>query len=498
MRCIKCGVQNVEFAKFCYQCGTILQSDLEKEKHLEKTEAESEELVGKHDKYFFLLSIFGGSFLVLAVLLVSVSVAATDPIFFIVLRVLALLILVYVIVIAVFFVLKMWPLIKKEKSRATGEDAPYEADTINNALLVSAAKKHLKFGGAVFAAVIISILILTALLPRAQFDLKNVSVQEKIVYGDKIIVFADIENFGRASGYLDFTVFIDNVEVQYEKVLLGAKSRKTVEIALAGDYQPGFYQYSLGLGALKTINHNNTGQFRVLTPAELIINSLVLSPKQIDINLANDTTAKVEVANLGEAGGVITLVFNVDGMIKQSEEIFLEGKSKKNVDFPLSVDAPGLYKLAVNGISEVFEVFKIERPSNGKIMINKLSGGNGLLKVSNNYDVDVVFIFVKPNDPSDALLAVYVHANSSATVRGLRDGNYLGYYSTGLDWDSHSKRFTSRADHGRYEDQFDYWTIHGATDYTYRTWTVTFGMLGEDEGVVTYDVDPQGFPQIAD
>jgi hypothetical protein len=205
---------------------TILQSDLEKEKHLEKTEAESEELVGKHDKFFFLLSIFGGFSLALAGLLVSVSVAATDPIFFIVLRVLALLILVYVIVIAAFFVLKMWPLIKKEKSRATGEDAPYEADTINNALLVSAAKKHLKFGGAVFAAVIISILILTALLPRAQFDLKNVSVQEKIVYGDNIIVFADIENFGRASGYLDFTVFIDNVEVQYEKSFIRSQKQK--------------------------------------------------------------------------------------------------------------------------------------------------------------------------------------------------------------------------------------------------------------------------------
>jgi len=76
-------------------------------------------------------------------------------------------------------------------------------------------------------------------------------------------------------------------------------------------------------------------------------------------------------------------------------------------------------------------VWRIERPANGKVLVNRVSGGLGRLKVKNDGDRDAYLVLAKSSAPKKALLGVYVRAGRSATVRGVPDGTYIVFFSQG-------------------------------------------------------------------
>jgi hypothetical protein len=500
VRCLNCGADNADYARFCAHCGTELNKEVIKEQPSGKNMAGKKGLIGIYDKLFFFLPAVWASLFFILGLPMSRNVAFSDPLFSTVLRYLAYLSFFYLLAVLFMVTIRLWPDAGSSDvgGISNGLESPLNTKIgrIKSRLFKPELKRGFKFGGIAFTAIVLLSLVVVSFYPRPQFALRAVIVPDDVVYGEDISIVVEAENFGRAAGDCFMTLFIDDREVQHEYIHLGTAGSEAYRVNLEGDYQPGVYHLSLGMGSFKTIMNDFTASLRILTPAEIEIKSLELIPDKV--NHDEESKARVEVKNSGEALGTVNLSLTVDGKLLETIELSVEGKREESAEFAINIADPGLHKVAINGVSEVLEVYFIERPGNGTLLLNNISGGRGQLKIINNYDVDTVFMFSKSGEPLVPLLAVYIHANSSTTVRGIKDGLYIGYYSTGRDWDTHSKKFTSSADYGRYEEEFSYITSYHGSDYTYWTWTAEFGITGSGEGAGTQYVDPARFPTLSE
>ena len=71
--------------------------------------------------------------------------------------------------------------------------------------------------------------------------------------------------------------------------------------------------------------------------------------------------------------------------------------------------------------------------SNGTYLVRNLVGGCGELKIDNGLDLDAVALLSRFEEPAIPLMAVYIRAGASHTIRGVSDGVYLLYFKTGED-----------------------------------------------------------------
>ena len=106
--------------------------------------------------------------------------------------------------------------------------------------------------------------------------------------------------------------------------------------------------------------------------------------------------------------------------------------------------------------------------------------------------MDAVAVLSRPEEPKIPLMAVYIRAGDSHTIRGIIDGVYILNFTLGKNWDEGSKKFTGKAVYQRFKDEFDFNT----TSDQYTTWDVTLNpvvggtadteYLNEDEFPVLY------------
>jgi len=371
-------------------------------------------------------------------------------------------------------------------SRKTGNKA--------NLFLSSLKNNKARLGGVTFFTIVILVFIVTPLIPRGQFSVRQLSVPQEMVHGERLIITADTDNFGKAAGTYFLSLYIDDRKIETKSVTIEARNSKAVHFDLSDDFPPGDYQASLGLGFFEVARDDYLQSFKILKPAELRINNLQLNPHQVDHT--EKTRATVEVSNLGEAEGGMTLNLMIDNEVKKTEHITVKGETTITKDFILQIDDPGLYTVTANGTSKTLEVFVLDRPSNGTMLIREAGGGNGQLKISNNNsDADVLVVLADPDDPQTPLMAAYVHAESSYTMRGISDDKYLVYYSEGQNWDAHSKRFTDNARHSRFDDNIYYETTYVTEGHYYETWEVEIGIAG-DEGAAAETIDSDYFPSL--
>ena len=128
------------------------------------------------------------------------------------------------------------------------------------------------------------------------------------------------------------------------------------------------------------------------------------------------------------------------------------------------------------------------RPWTSVVKANQSGSGDGELTVDNGTTRDGVVI-LSLND--DAIMAAYIRSGDSFTLKGIPDGTYYLYFSTGEEWNG--KAFTITPSHQKFEDAFIFTT--GATTYT--IWSVTLhGVVGGTAS--TEDVDESEFPGIGD
>jgi hypothetical protein len=99
------------------------------------------------------------------------------------------------------------------------------------------------------------------------------------------------------------------------------------------------------------------------------------------------------------------------------------------------------------------------RGENGDVFQRSGPRGAGTLEIT-NAGSDVVIV-VTPSSPRAPQASIYVRANASATLRGIR-GDYWVYFKSGRNWDDKNHRFTEDCSYSKYDDRFDgsyNWTI---------------------------------------
>jgi hypothetical protein len=119
-------------------------------------------------------------------------------------------------------------------------------------------------------------------------------------------------------------------------------------------------------------------------------------------------------------------------------------------------------------------------------MPNQNSGGYGELTVENGTAQDGVVILTLNDEP---VVSFYIRSGDSYTLKGIRDGVYYIYFSTGTDWNGQA--FLTNPSYKKFEDAFEFKT--GATTYT--IWSVTLhGVVGGTAGAE--NVAPSEFPAV--
>ena len=231
----------------------------------------------------------------------------------------------------------------------------------------------------------------------------------------------------------------------------------------------------------------------VLGPASISVTGLSLSPNPTA--KGGTLAATVTVENGGGATGTIVVKVKIGDTTAAKQKVTVAGGERTTVDIALTVPAPGKHTVSVGDLSERLVVWKITRPANGKVLTNKVKGGRGELTIENGNDRDAVLVLARKASPKKAVLVVYVRAGKDATVKGIKDGTYIVYYSIGTRWDSKSRAFTSDVERSRFEDTIRFKTTRTSTMITWSVWTLTLNtVIGGN--APTEDVDPGDFPGV--
>ncbi|MFC1404166.1 MULTISPECIES: hypothetical protein [Streptacidiphilus] len=128
--------------------------------------------------------------------------------------------------------------------------------------------------------------------------------------------------------------------------------------------------------------------------------------------------------------------------------------------------------------------------STGTYLRDTDRSGNGRLTIENGGDGDAVITLTRSGSRS---FAVYIRKNGSYTVRGVRDGTYTVYFTTGSDWDSGRKGFTSGCAYQKFDDTLKFTTKYTSTQIEYTTYTLSlYAVVGGTAR--TSDVPPGQFP----
>jgi hypothetical protein len=335
---------------------------------------------------------------------------------------------------------------------------------------------------AALVAVGFAVVVVALLLPQAEFTATSFEAPEAVVSGDEVPVSVTLANEGGAAGEQEVTLLVDGEPSVSTTVGLEAGARETVTLAV-GDLAPGTYE--LGLAEWGELG----GVVWVMTPPELEIDAVIVTPNPMDINDSDEATVLVTVTNVGEAEGSHPLLLTLDGEpVGERSVDLLDGGASVEESFAVTVDGPGSHEVAVDGVTAAFEVFQLERPANGTLLVNELGGGSNQLDITNNFTDDSVLVLAKPGDDA-ALLSVYLRGESSHTVHGIRDGTYVTYFAQGSDWCTHHNRFTQGATYGRFDGN----DVYESTASTYTVFTVEFGVT-DGAGVPTQGLTSDAFP----
>lgn len=128
------------------------------------------------------------------------------------------------------------------------------------------------------------------------------------------------------------------------------------------------------------------------------------------------------------------------------------------------------------------------RQSNGRYLKRTASNGSGQLKIKNGGGTDGVISIVAGN-AKQPTVAVYLRGKQSFTVRGVRDGTYHIYVTTGTDWDPAAKTFSRDCTFARFDDTFKFST----TSTTYTVWELTVSTVAGGNATAT-EVGADEFP----
>ncbi|MCA2221983.1 hypothetical protein [Nonomuraea aurantiaca] len=143
-------------------------------------------------------------------------------------------------------------------------------------------------------------------------------------------------------------------------------------------------------------------------------------------------------------------------------------------------------RTAASAVSPAADSAAAARPRNGKILYDRVSGGQGTLKIKNGTSRDGVVTLVKGRTKA---ISIYVRARSSASVRDVRDGTYRVYFTTGSRFRTSKGRFSQSAVYQRFNDRLKFTT----TATSRSVWTLTLNPIRGGNARTT-SINPKDFP----
>jgi hypothetical protein len=120
------------------------------------------------------------------------------------------------------------------------------------------------------------------------------------------------------------------------------------------------------------------------------------------------------------------------------------------------------------------------RLDNGRYLKRTSSSGIGQMKIKNGGGSDGV-VSIVPSNAKQPAVVVYLRGRQSFTVRGVSDGTYRIYVSTGTDWDSRAKTFSRTCAFDRFDDSFTFST----TSTSYTVWEITLQAVSDGNATAT-------------
>lgn len=313
--------------------------------------------------------------------------------------------------------------------------------------------------------------------------LRIVAPGHAILAGDDLEATVEVRNGGTAAGTYRGTLEIDGVMVSRLGTSLEAGETTTLR-----------YAFSAGAPGRHEVTFDEArATYTVVEPASFALSGLEVTPNPAESGGKLD--ASIVVANRGGVEGTVSLTVTIDGRVRGRGEVAVAGGDETTAHVAMDVPKPGPHVVAVGDLSAELLVWKIERPTNGKVFVDRIKGGLGRLTVKNGNDVDAMIVLAKPSSPTKALLAAYVRAGKSMTVTGVRDGTYVVYFSIGTRWDAFSRTFTSDARFSRFEDTLTFDTARSSTRTTYSIWTITLHAVAGGNAPAD-PVDEGDFPPV--
>jgi hypothetical protein len=130
------------------------------------------------------------------------------------------------------------------------------------------------------------------------------------------------------------------------------------------------------------------------------------------------------------------------------------------------------------------------RLANGHFVKDSRRSGLGRLTIDNNTGSDAV---ISVNKGSSVSFMIYVRGHDKTTVRGVRNGSYTVYFTTGADWNASRTSFTRGCQFQKFDDKASFSTrsVSGGTQYDILTFSLALTTFGN---ATASDVPPDEFP----
>lgn len=279
------------------------------------------------------------------------------------------------------------------------------------------------------------------------FEVHSYSIQpSEVKCGESITVEATIENMGATDGVYQIALSIDGIEEETKGVTLAAGEEKTVSFVVTMETS-GVHEIELGpLTDIVTVLE--------LEPAQFKLFGLNISPNPAKVG--QETTASIDIENEGEEEGTYPISLILDDITIETMEITLAGGDARTVTFPIIEEEAGSYNVKIADQEAILQVVEPVRLNTGTFIVKDLYGGKAKLTVENGLDLDAVVILSLTEEPDTSLVAVYIQADDSYTIKRIKGGTYILYFCLGKDWDESSNQFMTDASYKRFEDDIKF------------------------------------------
>ena len=195
---------------------------------------------------------------------------------------------------------------------------------------------------------------LVATLPKlTDFTVSELSVSpSEVQVNDYVSIIVTVENAGVNEGEYTIRVKINGLTEITEIITIAEGASTTVTFPIAKDE-----------GGVYTVEADGlTDTFTVIlpkppVPAEFVLSDLVVFPNEI--NPGDQLTVTVEIENIGQESGSYKVMLSLDGVVKDSDSVTLDGGESTSISFGLSSEDEGDHVIEVDGLSSSFTVTEL-------------------------------------------------------------------------------------------------------------------------------------------